>query len=108
MKLPLIAYINLIFYGVPITLGIVRHVWREKDSRLVFAFVILTTSTDIASFILGRFGINNYILSHLCGICEILLIALVFILWQKNPFWKKMLYLVIIINPDLSQRKIVI
>lgn len=84
VKLPVIAYVDLVSNGLPFFAGLYR--WRSltKDRLLFFCFAAIALITELVTLWMALQKISNLWLLQLYNMSELILMLAVFSAWQRR------------------------
>ncbi len=84
MKLALISYVNLFSHGLPLGAGIWKRSSLVDGMKVFYGYVVANVLVELASFWMAMHNIHNLWLSHIFGVLEYALLAVVFAGWQRS------------------------
>jgi hypothetical protein len=91
LKLPAIAYVYILSIVAAFFLGSIRIKKLDRGMNLFFWFIVLNLLTEIITFILSRYSMNNYWVLHIYDLLEYCILILMFSNWQVEQNISKIL-----------------
>lgn len=86
MKLPLIAYIDILSNAFPLGVGVSRWKRVKSEAIIVFVFVGVGAVTELITLFMAFRNLNNLWVLHIYHLIEYVLLALLFSRWQSVPW----------------------
>ncbi len=92
MKLPLVAYVELISNVIPLGCGIFSIKRLRGGFLFFFAFILLNTTSEFITFFMGRAGIKNLWVLSIEHVVEYTILSITLSQWQQSARIKLIIY----------------
>lgn len=90
MKLPIIAYIELMSNLLPIAAGVVRRRALRPEMRALFAYVVFSFGVEMFTLYLAFNSVNNLWALHLYTIAEFIFIVIIFSRFEEMAAYRNL------------------
>ncbi|MEX2116122.1 MAG: hypothetical protein WEB37_04490 [Bacteroidota bacterium] len=78
MPLPLLGYVHILTFFVPVVVAARRYKDLGSTLRLLSLLCLIAAANSVIGFALGRFGINNQPLANCFVVVEFVMVGLIF------------------------------